>query len=87
MVRSCGVFGSTQLITGISVVGAAWTAAAGGTVLNNGKAATLTVTVPADAVSGDWASIYLLAERQDTDKHPLAGDDYAHLQMVGVYVP
>ncbi len=70
-----------------SVAGAAWTAAAGGATLNNGKTATLTVTVPADARSGAWAAIYLLAERQDANKHPLPGEDYAHLQMVGVYVP
>ncbi len=70
-----------------SVAGAAWTAAAGGATLNNGTTATLTVTVPADAQSGAWAAIYLLAERQDANKHPLAGEDYAHLQMVGVYVP
>jgi hypothetical protein len=70
-----------------SVAGAAWTAAAGGATLNNGKGASLTVTIPADAQSGAWASIYLLAERQDANKHPLPGDDYAHLQMVGVYVP
>lgn len=70
-----------------SVAGAAWTAAAGGATLNNGKTATLTVTIPADAASGAWAAIYLLAERQDANKHPLPGDDYAHLQMVGVYVP
>jgi hypothetical protein len=70
-----------------SVAGAAWTAMAGGATLNNGKSATLTVTIPADSASGAWASIYLLAERQDASKHPLPGDDYAHLQMVGVYVP
>ena len=70
-----------------SVAGAAWTAAAGGAPLNNGRSATLTVTFPADAQSGAWASIYLLAERRDANNHPLPGDDYAHLQMVGVYVP
>lgn len=69
-----------------SVAGAAWTAAAGGAVLNDGKGASLTVTIPADAASGDWASIYLLAERHDAKGHVLAGEDYAHLQMVGVYV-
>ena len=65
----------------------AWTAATGGTTLNNGMGATLTVGVPATAPSGAWVAIYLLAERQDANKHPLPGDDYAHLQMVGVWVP
>jgi hypothetical protein len=65
----------------------AFSATASGAQLNNGVAAPLVVTIPSPAPSGAWAAIYLIAERQDAAKHPLPGEDYAHLQMVGVYVP
>lgn len=70
----------------VSRAGAGWTAAQGATPLNDGKGMSYTITIPADAVSGDWASFYLLAEHYDARRHVLPGDDYAHLQMFGVYV-
>jgi len=70
----------------VSRVGAAWSAAQGAPALNDGKAVSFTITIPADATPGDWASFYLLAEHLDAQKHVLPGDDYAHLQMFGVYV-
>jgi hypothetical protein len=64
-----------------------FSAATGGARLNNGVGATLTVTIPSGAPSGAWAAIYLLAERRDQNQQLLPGEDIAHLQMVGVYVP
>jgi len=66
----------------------AWAATTtGGATLNNGTGTTLTVKIPEDAPSGAWASIFLLAAHEDDHHHVLPGEDYAHLQMVGVYVP
>ena len=66
----------------------AWAAATtSGAKLNNGTGTTLTVKIPEDAPSGAWASIFLLAAHEDDHHHVLPGEDYAHLQMVGVYVP
>jgi hypothetical protein len=49
---------------------------------NNGKTSTLTVTAPAVAPSGTWATIAIYS-------YPLfpAGEDPYHLWFVGVYVP
>jgi hypothetical protein len=64
-----------------------WKPATGGATLNNGTTATLKVTIPATAPSGAWVALNLIALRQDANKNPLPGEDYRHLQMVGVWVP
>lgn len=50
-------------------------------VVHNGEVATLTVTAPANAVSGDWA-VYLVYSETTAS----TGDWY-HIWPVGVYVP
>jgi hypothetical protein len=55
--------------------------------INNGRTATLTVTLPAAAASGDWFALFVRSFRRDASGDPLPNDDFAHRWMVGVYVP
>jgi hypothetical protein len=56
---------------------------------SNGSTATLTLTAPAGAVSGDWAIIEVDSYRQDDTQHCAAfrGEDWRSFWFVGVYVP
>ncbi len=55
--------------------------------LNNGQDATLSVTVPTGAVSGDWVAASINSKHTDSSFNPLPGEDDFHRWMVGVYVP
>lgn len=64
-----------------------FSAMAGGAALGDGTTATLSVTVPPDAPSGSWAAVYLMSLRRDAEGKTPPEEDFAHLSMVGVYVP
>jgi hypothetical protein len=54
---------------------------------NNGRSATLEVSVPPDAPSGAWVSVLIHSKRLDASGATPAGKDFHHDWIVGVHVP
>jgi hypothetical protein len=90
IVRSFVTGSSNSALAYITSISSTTSTTLGGhtySTLNNGQNATLSITMPAGALSGDWAGVSINSKHTDSSFNPLPGEDDFHRWMIGVYVP